>query len=204
MLKLQGITHSFDTLLFNNFNCEFKEGTSTAIVGKSGSGKSTLLHIASSLLKPQSGKVLYKGNDLYALSEDERLKIRRNEFGIIFQQHYLFKGFSAYENIELASILSKEKIDFDILKFLNIEHVLNKKTHLLSGGEQQRVSIARVLCKKPKLIFADEPSGNLDPKNAKNAIKLLCDYTKNNNSALFLITHDMELALMCDFRIEIG
>lgn len=204
MLKLQGVTHGFDTLLFDNFTYEFKKKSTTAIVGKSGSGKSTLLHIASTLLKPQSGQVFYKGNELYSLSEDERLKIRRYEFGIIFQQHYLFKGFSAYENIELASILSKEKIDVNILKFLNIEHILDKKTHLLSGGEQQRVSIARVLCKKPQIIFADEPSGNLDPKNAKNAINLLCDYAKHNDSALLLITHDTELALMCDFRIEIG
>lgn len=103
MLKLQGVTHGFDTLLFDNFTYEFKKKSTTAIVGKSGSGKSTLLHIASTLLKPQSGQVFYKGNELYSLSEDERIKIRRYEFGIIFQQHYLFKGFSAYENIELEA-----------------------------------------------------------------------------------------------------
>lgn len=204
MLKANGIGKKYDAVLFNNLNLTLNPQQTLAVLGKSGCGKSTLLHILSTLLAPDSGEVFYKDKNIYKLSEDERLLIRRNDFGIIFQQHYLFKGFSAYENIELASVLSGNKIDDEIINFLGIKEVLNKKANELSGGEQQRVSIARVLCKKPKIIFADEPTGNLDPTNAKIAMKLLIDYVKNNNSALFLITHDENLALMCDDILRIN
>ena len=204
MLKASGIGKKYDAVLFNNLNLTLNPQQTLAILGKSGCGKSTLLHILSTLLAPDSGEVFYKDKNIYKISEDERLKIRRNDFGIIFQQHYLFKGFSAYENIELASVLSNNKIDDEIINFLGIKEILNKKANELSGGEQQRVSIARVLCKKPKIIFADEPTGNLDPTNAKIAMKLLIDYVKLNNSALFLITHDENLALMCDDILRIN
>lgn len=204
MLIANGISKKYDTILFNDFNITLKPQQTLAVLGRSGCGKSTLLYILSTLLAPDEGKVVYNGNDIYKLSDDERLKIRRNDFGIIFQQHYLFKGFSAYENIELASVLSNQKIDEEIIDFLGIRNILNKKANELSGGEQQRISIARVLCKKPKIIFADEPTGNLDPNNAKIAMKLLIDYVKNNNSALFLITHDENLALMCDDILRIN
>ena len=204
MLKANGISKKYDAVLFNNLNLTLNPQQTLAVLGKSGCGKSTLLHILSTLLTPDSGEVFYKDKNIYKLSEDERLLIRRNDFGIIFQQHYLFKGFSAYENIELASVLSNNKIDDEIIDFLGIKEVLNKKANELSGGEQQRVSIARVLCKKPKIIFADEPTGNLDPTNAKIAMKLLIDYVKLNNSALFLITHDENLALMCDDILRIN
>lgn len=204
MLIANGISKKYDTVLFSNFNISLKPQQTLAILGKSGCGKSTLLYMLSTLLAPDSGEVIYNDKNIYNISEDERLEIRRKDFGIIFQQHYLFKGFSAYENIELASVLSNKKIDENILDFLGIKHILQKKANELSGGEQQRISIARVLCKKPKIIFADEPSGNLDPNNAKIAIKLLCDYAKNNNSSLFLITHDESLASMCDEVIRIS
>lgn len=204
MLQANGIYKKYDAVLFDNLNLTLKPQQTLAVLGRSGCGKSTLLHILSTLLEPDKGEVFYKGNNIYKISEDERLKIRRNDFGIIFQQHYLFKGFLAYENIELASVLSNQKIDENIIDFLGIRSILNKKANELSGGEQQRISIARVLCKKPKIIFADEPTGNLDPNNAKIAMKLLIDYVKNNNSALFLITHDESLALMCDDILRIN
>ena len=144
-----------------------------------------------------------KDKDLYALSENARLKIRRHFFGIIFQMHYLFKGFSALENIELASVLSKQDIDEDLLERLGIDELLGMKIGKLSGGQQQRVSIARVLCKKPKIIFADEATGNLDFDNAQNVIHILKSYVKENDAALLFVTHDNTLASMCDRAYKI-
>lgn len=204
MLKASNLSHSYDYLLFDKLNLHFKQSTSTAILGSSGCGKSTLLHILSTMLKPDNGEVFYNGQNLYTLSEDERLKIRRYDFGIIFQQHYLFKGFSAYENIELASILSKNTLDNEILQKLGIDKLLKNKATKLSGGEQQRVSIARVLCKKPKVIFADEATGNLDFANANNVINILNDYVKENNALFIFVTHDEKLASLCDNQIKLN
>lgn len=197
-LRVENIGHSFDYPLFKNLNLSLRAKDCIAIQGSSGCGKSTLLYILASLLKPKSGQVFYFQKDMYVLNENERLKIRRYDFGIIFQTHYLFKGFSALENIELASVLSGENLDETILKSLGIYELLNQKIGKLSGGQQQRVSIARVLCKKPKIIFADEATGNLDFENAKNVIQLLISYTKENNAALFFVTHDNKLASFCD------
>lgn len=203
MLKARGLSKKYDTLLFKNLDINLNPQESLAVLGASGCGKSTLLYILSGLLIPDSGSVIYNNNDIYKLSENERLKIRRNDFGIIFQQHYLFKGFSAYENIELASVLSNQKIDEEIIEFLGIKHTLRKKAHELSGGEQQRISIARVLCKKPKIIFADEPTGNLDPKNAKTVMQLLLEYVRQSKTSLFFISHDENLASLCNNIIRI-
>lgn len=198
ILRAENLSHSFDYPLFENLNLEIRAGASLAVQGSSGCGKSTLLHILSTLLKPKSGKIYYQNKSLYDISENERLKIRRLDFGIIFQAHYLFKGFSAYENIELASILSGLNLDAQILENLGIDKLLNQKVSKLSGGQQQRVSIARVLCKKPKIIFADEPTGNLDSANALNVMEILKDYVKEQNAALIFITHDEKLAMQCD------
>ncbi|MCX2682430.1 ABC transporter ATP-binding protein [Campylobacter sp. MIT 21-1685] len=200
LLRAENLSQSFDYPLFNNLNLSISSKDCIAIQGSSGCGKSTLLHILSSLLAPNSGKVFYKNNDLYALNENERMKIRRYNFGIIFQTHHLFKGFLALENIELASVLSGKDLDRQLLKDLGIDTVLHHKIGKLSGGQQQRVSIARVLCKKPQIIFADEATGNLDFENAKNVLDLLISYVKANNAALFFITHDSTLASFCDKR----
>ena len=198
LLRAEQISHHFDYPLFENLNLVLNSKDCIAIQGSSGCGKSTLLHILSSLLKPKNGAVFYKNQKLYDLSENTRVKIRRYDFGIIFQTHYLFKGFTAFENIELASVLSGENLDEELLKQLGINKLLNQKIGKLSGGQQQRVSIARVLCKKPKIIFADEATGNLDFDNAKNVIELLISYAKKNDAALFFVTHDSKLASFCD------
>ncbi|MBK1991254.1 ABC transporter ATP-binding protein [Campylobacter sp. 2018MI35] len=198
LLRAEKITHSFDYPLFKDLDLNIYPKDCIAIQGSSGCGKSTLLHILSSLLKPNYGSVFYKNQNLYDISEKEKIKIRRYEFGIIFQTHYLFKGFSTLENIELASILSGYELDRVLLEKLGIAKLLNQKVTKLSGGQQQRVSIARVLCKKPKIIFADEATGNLDFDNAKNVIEILIDYVKENNAALFFVTHDNQLAKFCD------
>lgn len=198
MLKAVNLSHKFDYPLFSDLNLDINPATTTAITGVSGSGKSTILHILSTLLKPASGEVIYNGKSIYNINENELLKIRRLDFGIIFQAHYLFKGFNAYENIELANILSGHKIDTELLEKLKINHVINQKIGELSGGQQQRVSIARVMSKKPRVIFADEPTGNLDKNTANEVMNVIFDYVKNENTALVLVTHDESLASRCD------
>ncbi|WP_086304985.1 ABC transporter ATP-binding protein [Campylobacter devanensis] len=204
MLKALNLSHKFDYLLFNDINLDIRPATTTAIMGVSGSGKSTILHILSTLLSPTDGEVIYNDKSLYKLSSDELLKIRRYDFGIIFQAHYLFKGFNGFENIELATILSGQKIDLNLLKALKIDKVINQKIGELSGGQQQRVSIARVLAKNPKIIFADEPTGNLDQTTAKEVMSVIFDYIKINNAALVLVTHDKDIAQLCDIKYQLS
>ncbi|MCT7597128.1 ABC transporter ATP-binding protein [Aliarcobacter butzleri] len=198
LLEAKNLSHKFDYELFKNINLSLQKQESIAIIGTSGSGKSTLLNILSSLLKPTSGNVVFQRKDIYSLSQNDLLKIRRDDFGIIFQAHYLFRGFSANENLEIAEFLSGEKIDKNLLKELNIEHVINQGVGELSGGQQQRLSIARVLTKKPKIIFADEPTGNLDKDTANVVMNTLFNYIKKNNAGLILVTHENELASRCD------
>ena len=204
MLKALNLSHKFDYLLFNDINLDIRPATITAIMGVSGSGKSTILHILSTLLSPTDGEVIYNDKSLYKLSGDELLKIRRYDFGIIFQAHYLFKGFNGFENIELATILSGQKINLNLLKALKIDKVINQKIGELSGGQQQRVSIARVLAKNPKIIFADEPTGNLDQTTAKEVMSVIFDYVKTNNAALVLVTHDKDIAQLCDIKYQLS
>jgi putative ABC transport system ATP-binding protein len=198
MLEAVNISHSFDYLLFKDVNLSIFPQTSIAITGESGSGKTTLLHILSTLLKPRKGRVFLFQKDIYSLKENERILIRREKIGIIFQFHYLFKGFSAIENIQIASILSRKEMDFSIAQRLGIKKILHKKIADLSGGEQQRVSIARVLAKQPKIIFADEPTGNLDSKNAHEIISILIEYIRIQKGILILVTHNEKIAKMCN------
>lgn len=202
LLEVINLSHSFDYKLFDNINFSLEKKESMAVVGVSGSGKSTLLHICSTLLKPNSGTVILLEKDLYKLKNREILKIRREDIGIIFQSHYLFKGFNTFENIELATLLNDTQIDNDLLVKLGIENLMNQKIGELSGGQQQRVSIARVLSKKPKIIFADEPTGNLDSKTANEVMDILFEYIKQNDAALLLVTHDMNLAAKCDSTMK--
>ena len=204
ILRASNLGFAYDYTLFNNINLTLNQKQSIAITGVSGCGKSTLLHILSTLLKPNFGEVIYQDRSIYELSQNELLTIRRLHFGIIFQSHYLFKGFSAYENIELASILSGENIEKNDLEALKISSVINQKVGELSGGQQQRVSIARVLTKKPKIIFADEPTGDLVKQTANEVMQVLFDYIKENNAALVLVTHDNDLAAKCDnsYKLE--
>lgn len=198
LLKATSLSHRFDYPLFNDISLELHARESIAIVGVSGSGKSTLLHILSSLLKPNSGNVELFGKDIYALDDKQLVQLRRHDLGLIYQSHYLFKGFSAYENLEVAAILAGETIDPALLVSLGIAQVIGQKVTELSGGQQQRVSIARILSKKPRLIFADEPTGNLDHATATEVMDLFMDYLISHNAGLLLVTHDEALAARCD------
>ncbi|OQX77369.1 MAG: ABC transporter ATP-binding protein [Epsilonproteobacteria bacterium 4484_65] len=198
LLEATNISHSFDYPLFRNIEFSIEPTQSAAIVGRSGSGKSTLLHIFSTFMKPNEGNVTLFGKDLYSQNDAAIEALRRYDIGIIFQFHYLFKGMSALENIGVATMLSAEQIDNTILKKLEIDHLMSHKTSELSGGEQQRVSIARVLSKKPRIIFADEPTGNLDKETADLVMDVLIDYIRETGAALVLVTHDENMAARCD------
>lgn len=197
LLKATSLSHRFDYPLFNDISLELHSRESIAIVGVSGSGKSTLLHILSSLLKPNSGDVELFGKNIYTLEDKQLVQLRRHDLGLIYQSHYLFKGFTAYENLEVAAILAGETIEKSLLARLGIEHVIEQKVTELSGGQQQRVSIARVLSKKPRLIFADEPTGNLDHATASEVMDLFMSYVEEYDAGLLLVTHDEALAARC-------
>ncbi|MBE0491343.1 MAG: ABC transporter ATP-binding protein [Sulfurospirillum sp.] len=203
LLRVTNLSHSFEYPLFENISFSLDKQKSLAIVGVSGSGKSTLLHICSTLLKPLSGSVCLFGEDLYSKSPQEILQLRRESLGIIFQSHYLFKGFKTKENLELACLLNNTSLDGGLLEKIGISQLMDQKVTELSGGQQQRVSIARVLAKKPKILFADEPTGNLDAKTAGEVMDILFDYIAQNDAALMLVTHDMQLASRCDTTLHI-
>ena len=143
-------------------------------------------------------EVFYKNKDIYSLKENELIEIRKKEFGIIFQFHYLFNTFTAFENLQAAALLAETNIDYSLIERLDIKNVIHQNIQTLSGGQQQRVSIARVLTKKPKIIFADEPTGNLDKQNANEVIEVLFEYCNDNNASLFTVTHDEEIAKKFD------
>jgi putative ABC transport system ATP-binding protein len=197
LLKANNISHHFDYQLFDNVSMELQTNQSIAIIGKSGSGKSTLLNIFATLLEPQDGEVALFGKNIATMKSKELVEIKRKDLGIVFQSHYLFKGFSAFENLEVASLLSGKSIDTTLIEKLDIGECIKQKVTELSGGQQQRVSIARVLTKKPRIIFADEPTGNLDKETAHTVMELFFEYIQKHNAGMILVTHDEELAYKC-------
>ena len=204
LLKATNLSHHFDYPLYNNLNFSLKAKESMAILGVSGSGKSTILNHLSTMLKPNHGQIDLLGiSDIYSQPKDKLLEIRRYDLGIIFQSHYLFAGFSALENLKVASLLTNKMIDTRLLERLDVNHVLSQSVGSLSGGQQQRLSIARVLCKQPKIIFADEPTGNLDSKTANIVMESIFEYIKENDAALVLVTHDESIAKKCKFTYHL-
>ena len=204
LLEAKDLAHSFDYLLFEDISLTLHSKESIAIIGKSGSGKSTLLHILSTLLEPQKGEVSLFEKELKSYNTKELAQIKREDLGIVFQSHYLFKGFSAKENLEVSAILSKNEIDETILEQLEIKDVIEQKVTELSGGQQQRVSIARVLTKKPKIIYADEPTGNLDKETATKVMDIFFEYITQNDAGMILVIHDEDLAFRCQnvYRLQ--
>ncbi len=198
LLQARNIAHHYDYQLFEDVSLDLDSKESVAIIGKSGSGKSTLLNIFSTLLHPDKGSVKLFGEDVTRMRPKKLTQIRRKDLGIVFQSHYLFKGFSAYENLEVASLLAKEPIDDDLLEKLDIKECIFQKVTELSGGQQQRVSIARVLTKKPRIVFADEPTGNLDKETAHVVMDLFFEYIEKHDAGMILVTHDGELAHRCE------
>lgn len=184
-----------------------EEGEFVAVVGTSGSGKSTLLHLISGLDKPSSGSLTYDGKDIYSYSDKELSAFRRKRIGFIFQQFNLLPVLTAKENIIMPLLLDKQKPDEAYLKqiteLLGIQGRLEHLPHELSGGQQQRVAIARALIAKPDVIFADEPTGNLDSKSGGEVMELLQNVWKKMGKALVVITHDSRIARMAERQFQI-
>ncbi len=182
----------------NDVSVGFRKGTFTAIVGPSGSGKSTFLHLLSGLDRPTGGKVYYQDNDLYQYGDNQLSVLRRRRFGFVFQSYNLVKELTGMENILLPVMLDNRRPDkayLDrVIELLDIGDRLNHLPGAMSGGQQQRVSIARALANKPAVLFADEPTGNLDGRNGREVLQLLRKTSYDLGITLVLVTHDIHVA----------
>ena len=188
-------------------NLEITANDFISIIGPSGSGKSTLLHLLSGLDKPTSGSLTYNGKDIYSFTDRELSAFRRQRIGFIFQQFNLLPVLTAKENIIMPLLLDKKQPDDTYLKqltdLLGISDRLSHLPHELSGGQQQRVAIARALIAQPDIIFADEPTGNLDSKSGSEVIEIMKDIWRKMGKTLVIITHDSAIARMADRQFVI-
>ena len=184
-------------------------GQSVALVAPSGAGKSTLLHIAGLLEHADGGEVYLDGAPTAALSDAARTRIRRNEIGFVYQSHHLLPEFSALENVMLPQMIrglgrgEARKRAPELLSYLGLEERLTHRPAELSGGEQQRVAIARAVANAPRLLLADEPTGNLDPKTSDHVFRALSQLMRASGLAVVLATHNMEIAARMDRRVTI-
>lgn len=198
LVEMENVSHKFDVVLYEDISMRLKPMQSMAILGASGSGKSTILNHLSTLLPPQKGQInLAHLKNIYNLNENQLLLLRQKILGIIFQTHYLFRGFNVTQNLQIAELIAQTKIDMQMLEEFGIAHTLKQQIGELSGGQQQRLSIARVLTKKPKILLADEPTGNLDKDTAMSIMQYLLSYVEKNEAALLVATHDQQIAELC-------
>ena len=181
---------------------EVSRGELVSIVGPSGAGKSTLLYIVSSLEKADKGQVFFGGNDITQLSETDLAHYRNQKIGFVFQFHHLLPEFTAIENVSIPGWIAKmpskqiQQKASELIDFMGLADKMNKKPHSLSGGEQQRVAVARALLNSPALIFADEPTGNLDSENANALHQLFIRLRNEMNQSFLIVTHNESLATM--------
>jgi lipoprotein-releasing system ATP-binding protein len=195
--------------VLNGLSMDFKSGEVTAIVGKSGAGKTTLLQIIGTLDTPDSGKLYINGTETVALSEKKLAAFRNQNIGFVFQFHQLLPEFTALENVMIPALIAKEKTASaekrakEILDFLNLKDRMSHKPNELSGGEKQRVAVARALINNPAVILADEPSGSLDTQNKEELHKLFFDLRDQMNQTFVIVTHDEQLATDTDRVIHI-
>lgn len=196
--------------ILKEVNLEIKSGESVAIVGTSGAGKSTLMTLLAGLDTPTQGEVELLGQSLSKLDDEARAAIRSESVGFVFQSFLLIPSLSALENVTLPCLLKGEKEDIERAKSLlvsvGLEHRMHHSPSQLSGGEQQRVALARAFMINPKVLFADEPTGNLDQETAAKVVELLFELNKQHGTTLVLVTHDPALAAQCDrtLRMQTG
>lgn len=208
VLSCEGIIKSYKGLnVLKGVDFSVKRGEITSIVGSSGAGKSTLLQILGTLDKPDFGSILLEGEDPMKLNNKKLAAFRNRNIGFIFQFHNLLPELSALENAMLPGIIAgknkieAEKIAIEHLTLLGLDHRLNNKPNELSGGEQQRVSVARAIHNSPSILLADEPSGNLDSKNAKDLHELFFELRDSLNLTFVIVTHNEELASISDRKV---
>ena len=194
----------------DDITLSFEQGSFTAVVGKSGSGKSTLLHLLSGLDRPTSGEVIYQENNLFHYNDNQLSVLRRRRFGFVFQSYNLVRELTAQENILLPVMLDKRKPDEAWLnRLIGMLGIGDRLEHLpgaMSGGQQQRVCIARALANKPAVLFADEPTGNLDGKTGRDVLTLMRTVSTELGITMILVTHDLGVAEQADriIRLEDG
>ncbi|WP_375178609.1 ABC transporter ATP-binding protein [Enterococcus rotai] len=197
----------FDAL--KGVDLKVEEGESVAIIGKSGSGKSTFMHILALLDKPSSGEILLNNQDVTSISKKELDKTRNKQFGFVFQQFFMNSKDTVLNNVMLPlkiggiSNSKRKEMALEALRAVELDDKVNNKANNLSGGQKQRVCIARALVNNPKIIFADEPTGNLDSTTGDKIEQLLFDLNKEKGITLIIVTHDPELAARCDRQIHV-
>ena len=201
MIKVTNLSHYYNKdLALKDINLEIKKAQFVSIIGESGSGKSTLLSVLSTLLKPSSGEIVYEDTNYKNIKNIDNF--RRENIGFIFQFHYLINYLSVKENINLANEKASKEEIFELLRLLGIENLIDKYPNEISGGQRQRVAIARAMINNPKVIFADEPTGNLDSKNSLNVFELFSTLAKKGTT-IIVATHDKNLALKTDITYEV-
>ena len=212
LLKLTDISLNYKTdnnliKVLQDINLEVKLKETLSIVGESGSGKTSLIMLIGGLEKASSGKIFFENNDITNMGEDEISNIRRKNIGIVFQSFYLIPNYTALENVSLTLEINKisnaETKAKEILERFGLSERFYNLPSQLSGGEQQRVAIARSIVMKPKLILADEPTGNLDSENSELISKILFDYVSDEKASLIMVTHDNNLANQTMKKIKI-
>jgi len=206
-LKLNNVSKTYEGLdapIFSSLNLEINKGTHIAVTGVSGSGKSTLLNLMAGLDRPAKGEVSLNGISFDYSNQTELSKIRNIHYGFIYQFHHLLPDFTALENALLPLLVRRQKIEnirdegLKLLDKLGLKNRINHMPHELSGGERQRVAIARALIHRPSIILADEPTGNLDYKNANLVFEMFLEVAKETKTAIVLVTHDVEIASKMD------
>lgn len=195
------------TTALNDISLSFCDDSTTAVMGKSGSGKTTLLKVIGTLLLPESGTVSIDGTDIYSISETDRSIFRRTQIGFIYQSYDLLPELNAYENIAIAEMINNRKPNkdniIDICDQLGVSGLLSKYPAELSGGEQQRIAIARAISTNAKIILCDEPTGNLDEENSAKIIDYIIDITKTRHLTTIIVTHDKDIAGKADKIIHL-
>ncbi|CAA0368797.1 putative transporter subunit: ATP-binding component of ABC superfamily [Alteromonas alvinellae] len=213
MIKANAVTKVVDTSegslqILRSISFEVKSGESVAIIGASGSGKSTLLGLLAGLDQVTEGEIFLDGEALHSMNEEERAILRGNKVGFIFQSFMLVQSLTALENVmlpaEIAGLDNPKALALDILEQVGLKHRAHHFPNQLSGGEQQRVAIARAFITSPKILFADEPTGNLDAKNSEKIETLLFEMNREKGTTLVLVTHDNELAEHCDRQLTMN
>jgi putative ABC transport system ATP-binding protein len=213
MIKANAVTKVVDTSegslqILRPISFEVKSGESVAIIGASGSGKSTLLGLLAGLDQVTEGEIFLDGEALHSMNEEERAILRGNKVGFIFQSFMLVQSLTALENVmlpaEIAGLDNPKALALDILEQIGLKHRAHHFPNQLSGGEQQRVAIARAFITSPKILFADEPTGNLDAKNSEKIEALLFEMNREKGTTLVLVTHDNELAEHCDRQLTMN
>jgi lipoprotein-releasing system ATP-binding protein len=215
ILKAENIFKSFQTtkkvklVVLKSISLEIEKEKITIIVGASGAGKSTLLHLLGGLDRPDSGEVFYDTDDIFKLSEDKLARFRNKNVGFVFQFHHLLPEFTALENVMIPQMINGTSLNQakvkseELLKTVGLNERLDHKPAELSGGEQQRVAVARALANNPKIIFADEPTGNLDSANSEEIHRLILDLKTNLGVTFVIVTHNQNLVNLADQIYEI-